>query len=238
MKALLARLSAVMLTMGGAQAADTSTPALDSIEQRVQPCTECHGNEGRATREGYYPRIAGKPEGYLFNQLRNFREGRRNFPMMVYLADQQNDNYLREIAAYFGAQRVPYPPPDPSTVNPAVLERGRLLVTEGDTQRQMPSCRSCHGTRLLGVAPDVPGLLGVSKDYLVAQLGAWRNGTRAAQAPDCMAEMVRRMGPDDVNAVTAWLAMQAVPEGAEADSAFVHPPELKCGSILNAGQVP
>ena len=223
-----------MLVLGCAHAADPSLAALDSMEQRVQPCTACHGNEGRATREGYYPRIAGKPSGYLFNQLLNFRDGRRRFPMMVYLADLQNESYLREIAAYFGAQRVPYPPPRPPAVSPSVLERGRLLVTQGDTERHVPSCRSCHGARLLGVAPAVPGLLGVSVDYLVAQLGAWRIRTRAALAPDCMAEIVRRMGPEDVNAATAWLAMQAVPEDAEPDQAFEQPPPLKCGSILDA----
>ena len=84
-----------------AHAADAPGPPLDSIEQRVKPCTSCHGNEGRATREGYFPRIAGKPAGYLFNQLVNFREGRRQFPMMTYIAQYQSDAYLREIAAYF-----------------------------------------------------------------------------------------------------------------------------------------
>ena len=28
-------------------------------------CTGCHGAEGRAASDGYYPRIAGKPAGYL-----------------------------------------------------------------------------------------------------------------------------------------------------------------------------
>jgi len=93
-------------------AADAPAPTLDSMEQRVKPCTSCHGNEGRATREGYFPRIAGKPPGYLFNQLVNFRDGRRHFPMMTYIAQFQTDDYLREIAAYFGAQHVPYPAPE------------------------------------------------------------------------------------------------------------------------------
>jgi cytochrome c553 len=134
--------------------------------------------------------MAGKPAGYFFNQLLNFRDGRRHFPMMVYLTDLQNDNYLHEIAGYFGARRVPYPPPQPPKVSRIVLERSRLLVMEGDTGLRVPACRSCHRTRLLGVAPAVPGLLGVSQDYLIAQLSAWRQGTRAALAPDCMAELV------------------------------------------------
>jgi cytochrome c553 len=234
LRSLLAGISVAMLGFGCAKAADTLRPPLDSIEQRVQPCSACHGSEGRATREGYYPRIAGKPAGYLFNQLINFRDGRRHFPMMVYLADRQNDDYLAEMARYFSAQRVPYPPPQPSVVSRVVLERGRLLVMDGDTRLHVPACRSCHGSRLSGVAPSVPGLVGVSLDYLVAQLSAWRSGTRAALAPDCMAEIVHRMSLEDVNAATAWIAMQAVPEPAQPDPAFDHPPLLKCGSISPA----
>src|SRR3954471_3939875 len=43
--------------------------AADSMEERVRPCTTCHGAETQATRDGFSPRIAGKPAGYLFNQL-------------------------------------------------------------------------------------------------------------------------------------------------------------------------
>jgi cytochrome c553 len=238
MKLLLARISVALLAFSCARAADHARPPLDSIEQRIQPCTACHGNEGRATNDGYYPRIAGKPAGYLFNQLLNFREGRRHFPMMTYLADLQRDSYLKEIADYFGAQRVPYPRPQPPKAGSAVLERGRQLVMEGDAALNVPSCHSCHGKRLVGVAPVVPGLLGVSLDYLTSQLGAWRVGTRAAAAPDCMAEIVHRMGPQDLNAAAAWLAAQPLPDDVEPELSFEHPPALECGSILHAGQQP
>jgi cytochrome c553 len=217
---------------------DTDTAPLDSIEQRVKPCTACHGNEGRATREGYFPRIAGKPAGYLFNQLLNFREGRRHFPMMTYMAQLQTDAYLRELADYFGALRVPYAPPHPPNATAAILERGRQLVTEGDRALNVPACNSCHGRRLLGVSPAVPGLLGVSQDYLTAQLGAWREGVRAAAAPDCMGELVRRMRTDDLNAATTWLASQGVPQPADPDTSFENPPPLRCGSILQGSHSP
>src|SRR4051794_11756086 len=45
----------------------------DTMAQRVLACTGCHGPQGRAAPDGYYPRIAGKPPGYLYNQLLNFR---------------------------------------------------------------------------------------------------------------------------------------------------------------------
>jgi cytochrome c553 len=214
------------------------TAPLDSIEQRVKPCTACHGNEGRATREGYFPRIAGKPAGYLFNQLLNFREGRRHFPIMTYMSWLQTDAYLRELADYFGALRVPYAPPHPPNARATVLERGRQLVTEGDKTLKLPACNSCHGHRLLGVSPAVPGLLGVSQDYLTAQLGAWREGVRTAAAPDCMGELVRRMRADDLNAATTWLASQGVPEPTDPDTSFENPPPLECGSIPQGSPSP
>ena len=239
---LWAPLALVFMTFGAvhspARAADTPDSEFDTLQQRVKPCTSCHGNEGRATREGYFPRIAGKPAGYLFNQLLNFREGRRHFPMMTYVAQYQTDDYLREIAAWFGSQQVPYPPPMPTKAAAAVLERGHQLVTGGDKTLDIPACTACHGKRLLGVAPAVPGLLGVSQDYLTAQLGAWRSGVRAAAAPDCMGELVRRMRTEDLDAATTWLASQAVPEGQEPDDSFEQSPPLHCGSIEQGRRTP
>ena len=236
MKILVAWAVLLILVLPHAHAADTTN--LDTLEQRVKPCTSCHGNEGRATREGYFPRIAGKPAGYLYNQLLNFREGRRHYPMMTYMTQLQTDTYLHELADYFGALRVPYAPPHPPTATAAVLERGQQLVTDGDKALNIPACNSCHGKRLLGVAPAVPGLLGVSQDYLTAQLGAWRTGIRAAASPDCMQELVKRMRPEDLNAAATWLASRAVPDGVDAETSFESPPPLDCGSIQQGSRSP
>ncbi len=47
---------------------------VDSMEARVQGCVTCHGQSGQGIGNGYYPRIAGKPAGYLYNQLVAFRD--------------------------------------------------------------------------------------------------------------------------------------------------------------------
>lgn len=67
----------------------------DAMAKRVAACTACHGKEGRATSDGYFPRIAGKPAGYLHNQLLNFREGRRSYAPMTYLIDHLSDASFR-----------------------------------------------------------------------------------------------------------------------------------------------
>lgn len=207
------------------------TPPLDSIDQRVQPCMACHGREGRATSDGYYPRIAGKPAGYLYNQLLNFREARRDYAMMTYMVERQGDAYLAEMAQYFADQHLPYPPPQAPAVGTAVLERGRRLVNDGDAPQRIPACVACHGARLTGALPATPGLLGLSHDYLMAQLGAWREGNRRAHAPDCMAEVARRLTPADLYAASAWLATQPVPDDASPAAPIAELP-LECGSAM------
>ena len=230
-RALPAAISCWALLAGGAGAAPS---AQEVMVQRVAPCTVCHGEQGRATAEGYYPRIAGKPAGYLLNELNNFRLGRRSFPQMVYFTQQRENIDLAEIAAHFANQRLPYPAPLPPKVSPQALERGRRLVFNGNAALHVPACRSCHGSALLGVEPVVPGLLGLSPDYLQAQLGAWRNGTRAAQPPDCMAMIARRLRPEDIAAAAAWLASQVVPGDAAPATSFETSPPFNCGSILAA----
>ena len=201
----------------------------DTMAQRMQVCTACHGAEGRATPDGYFPRIAGKPAGYLHNQLRHFRDGRRQAVGMTALLDPLTDDYLREIADHFAALDLPYPPPPPTPADAATLARGERLVRQGDPARQLPSCNSCHGERMTGVQPGIPGLLGLPRDYLIGQLGAWQTGMRRATAPDCMADIARRLSGADVGAVAAWLAAQPVPANAKPAAGLPGPLPLRCG---------
>ncbi len=221
------------LACGGlaAAVAAAAAPLPDTLAQRVVPCTACHGKEGRAAPDGYHPRIAGKPAGYLYNQLLNFREGRRRYAPMVSLVDPLSDEYLREIAEHFAALELPYPAPAPAREDAATLQHGERLVQQGDPARELPACTGCHGRQLTGVAPAVPGLLGLPRDYLGAQFGAWVSGQRRAQAPDCMAAIARKLTPQDVAALAAWLASRPVPVPAGPAAQFEAEPPLECGGV-------
>jgi len=208
-----------------------AAPFEDTIAQRVLACTGCHGEQGRAGPDGYYPRLAGKPAGYLFNQLRNFRDERRYYALMNGLLALLDDAYLREIAAYFASLDVPYPPPAPSSTTATLRERGEALVRRGDPVRSLPACTQCHGDAMTGRAPFIPGLLGLSRDYLNAQLGAWRNGQRRAIEPDCMAQLARSLAPEEIGAVSAWLAAQPVPSHAQPASDAGAPLPIPCGGL-------
>ncbi len=225
------------------------------MAQRMQACTTCHGagitaQVGRTANEAFFPRIAGKPARYLYNQLLNFKDGRRHYGLMVGMVEHMSDAYLMEMAQYFAQLDLPYPaptPPRPGTP-PATLARGQALATQGDAARGLPACAACHGAALMGVAPalpkastlvsslpSIPALLGLPRDYMAGQLGAWQTGQRRAQAPDCMGRIAKLLTPDDVDALATWLAAQSVPVGAAAKPAATVPsalhstPQWACG---------
>jgi len=201
----------------------------DSLEQRIKACTACHATQEK--QNAYFPRIAGKPAGYLYNQLINFREGRRQYPMMTYMVEHLPDAYLREIADYFAEQHPVPPPAQPSNAGAAVLARGRQLVLQGDSSKKIPACIACHGAQLAGVAPAIPGLLGLPRDYINAQFGAWKNGVRRAQAPDCMAQIAERLSNEDVGAISAWLGTQVASADTRPAASIAMPLPLHCGSV-------
>jgi len=214
-----------------AQAQTSPQPkAPDTMEARVAACAKCHGDQGQGTDNDYFPRLAGKPAEYLYNQLVNFRDGHRKYPPMNYLVTYLSDEYLHQIAQYFSDKRPPYPTPAAPTASAATLERGQRIVMRGDPAKQVPACASCHGAALTGMQPAIPGLLGLHADYISAQLGAWRSGVRRAADPDCMHTVATRLSDADISAVANWLSTRAAPANPVPVAAGSLKMPLACGS--------
>ena len=202
----------------------------DTMEARVQGCATCHGKAGQGTRDEYFPRIAGKPAGYLFNQLQNFREGRRSYPPMNYLLAYLHDDYLTDMAQFFAAQQAPFAASEAGKLTAAQLAAGEALVKHGDPSRAVPACSTCHGVQLMGINPGIPGLIGLHSRYISAQLEAWRAGTRRALSPDCMHQVATRLSEAEITAVAGWLAAQPAPKKPEPAPAGQWKTPLACGS--------
>jgi cytochrome c553 len=229
--------AALLLSLGmqhvWAQAAPAQTGAgavQNTMAQRMQACVVCHGREGRASNQGYFPRIAGKPAGYLYNQLQNFKSGLRKYEAMNHLVQHMSDDYLRDIAKYFAELDLPYPPAQVTTLTLAEQRTAERLVLRGAPERGLPACVSCHGQQMAGMLPAMPGLLTLPADYLVAQLGAWRTDQRMAKEPDCMAHIAKRLAPDEVSVVAKWLSAQTLPSGTKAAAPSGQPLPVRCGS--------
>lgn len=217
----------ILLACGWAQSAELNV-APDTIEARAQGCATCHGPQGEGVKDLNFPRIAGKPAGYLWNQLRNFRDGQRSYPPMNYLVAYLHDDYLKELAGYFAAQTIKQSAPlEPDSVAPAAGER---LAKQGDAASRVPACVLCHGKLLTGIEPGIPGLLGLNSRYIAAQLVSWRVGTRHALSPDCMREVASRLSETQIREVSAWLAAQPIPTRAEPAIAGSWKTAMPCGS--------
>src|SRR5271168_3653961 len=112
--------------------------APDTMEARLRTCEPCHGRQGEGTNNDYFPRLAGKPAGYLMNQLVAFRDGRRRYPPMNYLLEYLPDAYLQQIANEFSGLRPPPLAPAVPDVSPAILARGQTIVAQGDPAHGVP----------------------------------------------------------------------------------------------------
>ena len=183
--------------------------APDTMEARVMACAPCHDGKGEGTNNVYFPRLAGKPAGYLTNQLLAFHTGRRHYPPMNYLLAYQSEDYLKKIADYFAAQRPPLPPPAIPDVSNEVLARGKSIVAHGDAAAGIPACSSCHGPHLTGMEPAIPGLLGLHASYISAQLGALNGGYPPGPAgnpmPYGMPPFAQSLSDDEVAAVVTYI---------------------------------
>lgn len=208
--------------------AGNAATAPDTIEARAQGCSTCHGTRGEGTADLNFPRIAGKPAGYLFNQLKNFRDGQRSYPPMNYLLAYMHDDYLQELAAYFSAQ--------PSKINAAekvaalANDAGEQLVARGDPTRDIPACVLCHGKGLTGIEPGIPSLTGLNARYIAAQLVSWRVGTRRARDPDCMHAVATRLTEAQIRQVSVWLAAQEPVASAVPARLGAWTTPIACGS--------
>ena len=227
------RLAALLLTILFSTRLARAQSAPDTMEARVQACALCHGALGQGTNNAYFPRLAGKPAGYLYNQLVAFRSGRRRYPPMNYLLEFQPDAYLRAMAGYFADQHPALPAPVIPIVSKDLLALGQTLVLRGDPNRGIAACAGCHNPSFTGMEPAIPGLLGLRASYISAQLGAWRYGTRTAIAPDCMQIVAGHLTEADVTAVAAWLSTLPAPTDTAPVARGTLAMPLPCGSEPN-----
>lgn len=100
---------------------------------------------------------------------------------------------------------------DPSAGFVAYVPRGSIalgktLATEG--AGHTVSCAACHGEQLRGTA-DVPRLAGLSPDYVLRQLQAFKSGDRHGAQAVLMAPAVENLTPADMIALAAYVGTLA-----------------------------
>jgi cytochrome c553 len=67
---------------------------------KAATCAGCHGPAGISSNT-MWPSLAGQKEGYLVKQMKAFRDGTRNDPLMAPMAKPLSDSDIDNIAAYY-----------------------------------------------------------------------------------------------------------------------------------------
>lgn len=197
------------LVLASVNAAELDTAAIERGQTAAVTCVACHQADGSGMNipgGESWPRLAGLEQQYLVAQLQAFKDGSRNSASMLPFAMMLSDEQVVDVAAYYAS--LPIPAITPPEVDEAVLEHGRKLATQGDWDRYIVACVSCHGIGNQGNGAVFPGLAGQQPAYIAQQIKAWQNGTRTNDPQQLMAAIAKRMNDDDIAAVSAWLATQ------------------------------
>jgi len=94
----------IVLTVALCLAASLPTLAAPAAKPaRLGLCAACHGETGIAQIPGA-PHLAGQKADYLREALRQYRDGRRNVPLMRAAIGPVSDTDLDELARWYSAQ--------------------------------------------------------------------------------------------------------------------------------------
>lgn len=172
--------------------------AAESIANSV--CAGCHGADGNSPIPTN-PSLAGQVEGYLYKQLKDYKSGERQSPIMAGMVAALTPADMKNLAAYFSAKQA-----KPGTVDDktkALL--GQKIYRGGVRDSGVPACAACHGANGHGVPVQYPRLAGQHADYTKDQLDKFRSGERANDAAKMMRLISARMTPQEKEAVALYI---------------------------------
>lgn len=143
-------------------------------------CAGCHGPAGNSVNPAW-PKLAGQGAGYLFSQLQKFKSGARQDPLMGPQAAGLSDQDMRDLAAYFAAQKTAA-----GIASEASIAAAQPLYRAGDAKAGIPACAACHGPDGAGIeAAGYPRIGGQHATYLVKVLKDMRGlATQLDDMPD------------------------------------------------------
>lgn len=183
-------LSATVLAEGSAEAG----------QAKSSTCVACHGVDGNSVNPEW-PTIAGQHDAYIVKQLKAFKSGARQNPLMTPMAQPLSDQDMEDLAAYFSSQTANGLEADPSQVS-----LGQRLYRGGDLEKGVAACASCHGPAGHGnPAAQYPAIRGQHATYVAAQLKAYRSGTRQTDQNQMMRGVAHSMTDDQIAAVAAYV---------------------------------
>lgn len=169
-------------------------PAIANVQNHIdnlaKACVTCHGQKGISTDENF-PNLAGQKQGYLSQEIKAFRDGKRDNPQMLPFVNLLSDDEITQLSIYFSQQK-----------NDA--KASETYNKAGENVRAY--CVSCHGMKGITVTQLWPNLAGQQAKYLQKQLHAFKSGER--QSP-IMEVIAQELTDTQIDAVAEYYSQQA-----------------------------
>lgn len=160
---------------------------------KAAACGACHGVDGNS-KDPQFPVLAGQTARYLYLQLRDMKEGRRDAGAMAgFVAGLERGDML-DLAAYFAAQK---PRDTGFKVDGAKALRGRRKAEE-------TLCTMCHLGGFKG-QNEIPRVAGQHHAYVLKQLQDFKHGRRTNDAGN-MSSVSKTLADQDMDDLAHYLA--------------------------------
>lgn len=164
-------------------------------------CAACHGADGNSVNPEW-PKLAGQGEAYLYKQLVDYREGRRQNALMAGQVANLSNQDMRDLAAFYASQTI-----TPGTADASMVELGEQIYRGGNAATGVAACIACHGPNGQGnPAAMFPKVAGQHAAYSAAQLRYFRDESRANDNGRMMRNIARRMTDAEIEAVSQYMA--------------------------------
>jgi thiosulfate dehydrogenase len=168
-------------------------------------CIGCHQQNAEGESKAGFPRLAGLHPDYQIKQLHDYREGRRENPTVLPIVSALTSEEIVAVSRYAAGLQAPNNVvPPPAEIDRKLLEQGRQLAEQGNWERDIPACNACHGPGGKGVGADFPALAAQHPRYLIAQISAWKFGSRRNDPNGLMKAVADRLRDDEIIAVAAY----------------------------------
>ena len=197
-KLILASVAAFFLMSGAAIAGDAAAGKAKSAA-----CGGCHGFDGNSAIVTY-PKLAGQNEAYIVKQVKDFKANSdRQNAIMLGMVAAVSDEDAADIGAYFQSQMLK----EAAIHDADKAAAGRDLYKGGDLQKGIPACQACHGPKGSGTAGiGYPQIGGQYVEYTLAQLKAFKDGSRKNDDKMLMRSIVEKLSEKDMIAVSHYIA--------------------------------
>jgi len=162
-------------------------------------CAACHAADGSRGSPAN-PILQGQHAEYLVKQLVEFKEGKRDNPVMKGMASTLSEADMRNVAAFYASKDA-----KPGFAkNKESVALGEKIYRGGIADRAIPACAGCHSPNGAGIPAQYPRVRGQHADYTEAQLVAFRSGLRKNSAQ--MTGIAAKLNDKEIKALADYIA--------------------------------